>query len=168
MYKQSVKAPAEMQRCLRVLSIAPIDAGDRLYVPRAPIQIRFDVWYRRRRSAPGQPGRRRCSSDIEIQQKAHNARNWPSIRFTVLSFTRGRRRARKTKLLSCVPLAGWLIREIPDCASSPKAHFYSTENRCKMVANRRWLAMLKSVLTILLLLAKVLVRAKLVSHRTGT
>src|SRR5262245_30402701 len=27
-----------------------------------------------------------------------------------------------------VPSAGWRIREIPDCASSPKTHKYNTEN----------------------------------------
>src|SRR5262245_15363567 len=72
MYKQSVKAAAEMQSCFRVLSIARIDAGDRPHVPRAPIQNRFDVWYSRRRSAPGQPGRRHCSSDIEIRTPSAN------------------------------------------------------------------------------------------------
>ena len=35
---------------------------------------------------------------------------------------------RTTVLLNGVPSAGWRIREIPDCASSPKTHKYNTEN----------------------------------------
>src|SRR5262245_17234690 len=71
MYRQSVKAAAEMQSCFRVLSIARIDAGDRPHVPRAPIQNRFDVWNSRRRSAPVSVSFLSCVSGEKRESEFH-------------------------------------------------------------------------------------------------
>ena len=38
------------------------------------------------------------------------------------------------KLIIRVPSAGWRIREIPDCASSPKTHLYSKIRSAKSKA----------------------------------